>query len=82
MLQELKTTITASISDLKKDPTGVVEAGEGEPIAILNRNKCVFYCVPTELYNSMLDQLEDNALIALVKSREGQNRIPVDPDSL
>ncbi len=38
--------MAASISELKRDPMGTVAAGEGFPVAILNRNAQAFYCVP------------------------------------
>ena len=38
---------TASVSELKKNPMlRTVAADEGFPVAILNRNEPVFYCVP------------------------------------
>ncbi|EFH5090196.1 type II toxin-antitoxin system Phd/YefM family antitoxin, partial [Escherichia coli] len=41
---------SASVSELKKNPMATVSAGEGYPVAILNRNQPAFYCVPAELY--------------------------------
>jgi len=35
---------TASVSELKKNPMATVAAGEGFPVAILNRNEPSFYC--------------------------------------
>ncbi len=40
--------ISAGISELKKNPMSVIEQDEGLPIAILNRNKPVFYAIPAE----------------------------------
>lgn len=37
--------MTASLSELKKNPMGTVTAGDGLPVAILNRNKPAFYCI-------------------------------------
>ena len=37
---------SASVSELKKNPMATVAAGEGFPVAILNRNEPAFYCVP------------------------------------
>lgn len=51
-------SFTASISDLKKNPTEVALSGDGEAVAILNRNKPAFYCVPPELYQRMIDALK------------------------
>ena len=38
--------VVASVTDLKKNPMGTVEAGGGEPVAILNRNQLEGYFVP------------------------------------
>ena len=57
MVAVIHTPFTASISDLKKNPTEVALSGDGEAIAILNRNTPVFYCVPPELYQHMLNQI-------------------------
>lgn len=50
---------TASISELKKDPMGIVAAGNGLPVAILNRNEPAFYCVPAKAYAALLERLEN-----------------------
>lgn len=55
MVAVIHTPFTASISDLKKNPTEVALSGDGEAVAILNRNKPAFYCVPPELYQRMID---------------------------
>ncbi|MCC2646143.1 MAG: hypothetical protein K0R02_208 [Rickettsiaceae bacterium] len=54
MLHQILSNYTASITDLKKEPMKVVMAAKGSPIAILNRNEPVFYCVPAELYEKMI----------------------------
>ena len=46
-----------------------VNAGEGYPVAILNRNYPAFYCVPADLYEQMLDTLDDHELAKLVHAR-------------
>lgn len=57
MVAVIHTPFTASISDLKKNPTEVALSGDGEVVAILNRNTPVFYCVPPELYQRMIDAI-------------------------
>jgi antitoxin StbD len=59
-----------------------VKAGEGFPVAVLNRNKPAFYCVPAEVYEAMLEQLDDQALIKLVEARRHEPSIPVNLDDL
>lgn len=57
MVAVIHTPFTASISDLKKNPTEVALSGDGGAVAILNRNTPVFYCVPPELYQRMIDAI-------------------------
>lgn len=71
---------TASVSELKKNPMATVSAGDGFPVAILNRNQPAFYCVPAALYEKMLDALDDQELIKLVAERSNQPLFDVDLD--
>ena len=71
----------ASVSELKKNPMATVSAGDGFPVAILNRNQPAFYCVPAELYEKMLDALDDQQLVKLVHERSQQPLVDVDLDS-
>ncbi|EZI34137.1 type II toxin-antitoxin system Phd/YefM family antitoxin [Pantoea agglomerans] len=73
---------SASVSELKKNPMATVNAGDGYPVAILNRNQPAFYCVPAELYEQMLDALDDQELVKLVSERSKQPLIDVDLDAL
>lgn len=73
--------ITASVSELKKNPMATVNSGEGFPVAILNRNQPAFYCVPAELYERLLDAIDDQKLAELVKMREDQPLIDIDLDT-
>jgi antitoxin StbD len=82
MTHQIFSEVTASISELKKNPMAAVDSGEGFPIAVLNRNKPAFYCVPTEVYEAMLDRLDDQELVALVKERSAEPSIRVDLDEL
>jgi antitoxin StbD len=73
---------TASVSELKKDPMGTVAAGEGFPVAILNRNQPAFYCVPAKAYEALMNKLEDMELNAIADARSGQAVIKVKLDEL
>lgn len=72
MAHQIHATVAASVSELKKNPMGTVAAGEGLPVAILNRNEPAFYCVPAKAYEAMLERLEDLELHAIADAREGQ----------
>lgn len=72
MANHIHAATTASVSELKKNPMGTVAAGEGFPVAILNRNEPAFYCVPAKAYEAMLERIEDIELNAIADAREGQ----------
>lgn len=74
--------VTASVSELKKNPMGTVAAGEGYAVAILNRNAPAFYCVPARAYEAMLEKLEDMELNAIADARTGQPIVKVTLDEL
>ncbi|WP_448310641.1 type II toxin-antitoxin system Phd/YefM family antitoxin [Pantoea sp. PGP6] len=80
MPHNILSDISASVSELKKNPMATVNAGEGYPVAILNRNQPAFYCVPAELYEQILDALDDSELVKLVNQRSQQKLIDVDLD--
>lgn len=73
---------TASVSELKKNPMGTVAAGEGFPVAILNRNEPAFYCVPAKAYELLMEKLEDLELNAIADARKDQPEIEVRLDEL
>src|SRR5215213_3150858 len=74
--------VAASVSELKRDPMGTVAAGEGFPVAILNRNEPAFYCVPAKAFEAMMDRLEDLELNAIAEARKDQPVIKVTLDEL
>ncbi len=82
MVHTVLADVTTSISELKKNPMSVVEQGEGFPVAVLNRNQPVFYCVPAEAYEALMDKLEDVELAVIVEARKDQEEIAVDIDEL
>ncbi|ALX96914.1 MULTISPECIES: type II toxin-antitoxin system Phd/YefM family antitoxin [Serratia] len=83
MAFQILTTIAASITDLKKNPMGTVADGEGEAVAILNRNEPAFYCVPPELYAYYRELAEDAELNRIADERmEDAEFVSVDLNDL
>lgn len=74
----------ASITELKRDPMGTVNSGEGFAVAILNRNQPAFYCVPAQAYETLLERLEDLELNRIAEQRlnDGKAFITVDINAL
>ena len=77
MAELILSNITASITELKANPMKTVETASGEAIAILNRNKPAFYCVPADAYEEMVELLDDIKLSALVKDRAKEEEVEV-----
>ena len=74
--------VSAGIAELQKNPLAVLQQGHGAPVVILHQDEPAFYAVPAELYEMLLDSLEDVELAELVRSRENQPEIEVDIDDL
>jgi antitoxin StbD len=82
MSHQILSEITASVSELKRNPMGTVAAGEGFPVAILNRNSPAFYCVPASAYEALMDRIEDLELNAIADARANQPVIKIKLDDL
>lgn len=74
--------VTASVTELKRNPMGTIAAGNGAAVAILNRNEPAFYCVPADEYAAMLNLIEDAELNAIADARAGSPEIAVSLDDL
>ena len=75
---------SASISELKKNPTALLKVSAGAPIAILNHNKPTAYLVPAETYEWIVEKLDDIELSAIVELRRSgkADAIEVSMDNL
>jgi len=82
MASAILAEMTASVSELKRNPMGTVATGDGFPVAILNRNEPVFYCVPAKVYEALMEKLEDLELNAIADARKDQPEIEVKLDEL
>ena len=65
---------TASISELKKNPSSLLEESGGEPIAILNHNRPTAYLVPANSYELLMDLLEDIELSEIIHERTHEKK--------
>ncbi|WP_419759490.1 type II toxin-antitoxin system Phd/YefM family antitoxin [Acidisoma sp.] len=82
MVNTVLSETTASVSDLKRDPMGTVAAGDGFPVAILNRNEPAFYCVPAKAFEAMMDRLDDIELNAIADARSAEKAVKLSIDDL
>lgn len=68
-MKQILADCSASISELKKNPTALLNEADGSAIAILNHNKPAAYLVPAETYEWLMDVLDDYELSKVVEAR-------------
>jgi antitoxin StbD len=56
--------------------------GNGSPVAVLNHNRVMGYMVPAELFEAMLERLDDLDLAQLVRERANEQGVPVSLNDL
>jgi antitoxin StbD len=81
-LQSVMAEFAVSVSDLKKSPSAVLDRADGAPVAVLNHNRVMGYLVPPEVFEAMIDALDDAALAGIVKARAGETPVTVALDDL
>jgi len=68
-MEKLYTDLTISMSDFKKNPAKVLREAGDRPIAVLNHNKAAFYLIEPQLFETMIEDLEDARILPLVRAR-------------
>ena len=71
-MNTILSTYSASISELKKNPSQLIERAGGEAIAILNHNKPTAYLIPAETYEWMSNAIEDQELRSIIEERAAE----------
>ena len=75
---------SASISELKKSPSSIIEDAGSEAVAILNHNKASAYLVPAQTYEKLMEIVDDYLLSKEIDKRlhDGSNLVKVNIDEL
>lgn len=83
-MESILANFSVSISELKKNPSALIEQSGGDPIAILNHNRPTAYLVPAATYEALLEQIENYQLGVIVNERqhEKDSAIEVSLDEL
>ena len=71
-MRQVLADCSASISELKKNPSALLSEADGATIAILNHNKPAAYLVPADTYEQLMDLLDDYELSKIVESRRSE----------
>ena len=77
VMQPIFATQTASISELKANPSALIKQSDGESIAILNHNKPVAYLVSSDVFERMMEAMDDMALSQTVSARMNDGQVPI-----
>lgn len=81
-MEAILSNASVSITELKRNPSAVIEAADGESVAVLVHNKPSAYLVPAETYQRLMERLEDLELAELVRDRRSERRVKVKLDDL
>lgn len=71
-MESIFAKFSASISELKKNPSALIQKADGSVITILNRNKPAAYLVPAATYEELLEKIEDHELGKIVLDRQSE----------
>ena len=81
-IRSIRASACVSVSDLKKNPSAVMESAGGKAVAILNHNRPVAYVVPVDEYERMLEAIDDAELAIVAKQRMSGPSVKVTIDEL
>lgn len=68
-MRQILAGYSVSISELKKNPSAILQEAAGVPVAILNHNKPAAYLLSAETYENLMALMEDYELAKLVDAR-------------
>ena len=83
-MKPILSNYTASITELKKSPTQLLNEAGDEAIGLLNHNVSSAYLVPSKLFEKMMDIIDDYYLSQEVEKalNDKQESIKVNIDDL
>ena len=71
-MHQILAEYSASITELKKNPSVLLSKTDGAPIAVLNHNKPTAYLVPSETYEALMEKLDDITIGQIIRERQGE----------
>jgi antitoxin StbD len=83
-MKQILAEFSASITELKKNPTALLNQSGGNPVAILNHNTPAAYFIGAHVFEQIMDMLDDIDLAEEVKARLSQDHriVAVDIEDL
>jgi len=81
-MQTILANKTISVTELKRNFAEVLRQADDEPVAVLNHNRPEAYLLPAEVFERLINQLEDLEDAEIVRKRESGPFIQVSLDDL
>jgi antitoxin StbD len=80
--QTIYAKTTVSMTDLRRNPSKIMEIAGDLPVAVLNHNKPEAYLLSAKAYEALLELIDDVSLIKTIQSRKGGKTVKVKLDEL
>lgn len=71
-MRQILAGYSVSISELKRNPTAILNEAGGAAVAVLNHNKPAAYLIPAEAYEELMSLVEDYQLAQLIEERKSE----------
>lgn len=68
-MNHILSPFSASISELKKNPSALIMESGGLPIAVMNHNKPTAYLIPAATFEKLMDSIDDAELAKVSMKR-------------
>lgn len=68
-METIYANLSVSMTEFKKNPAKIVRSADKKPVAVLSHNKPAFYMLTPELFEALLDELDDKDLVELARQR-------------
>ena len=81
-MEHILSDSSISITELKRNPSAVIDEAGDEAVAVLTHNKPSAYLVPAATWGRLLERLEDLELAELVRARAKERKVKVKLDDL
>lgn len=80
--QTIHAKTTVSMTDLRRNPSKILDDANDMPVAILNHNRAEAYLLSAKAYEKLLDLIDDVSLIKTIQSRRGGKTVKVNIEDL
>lgn len=77
LTQTIHAKTTVSMTDLRRNPSKIMEIAGDLPVAVLNHNKPEAYLLSAKAYEALLELVDDAALIKTIQSRKDGKTVKV-----